>query len=542
MSAEQNNGAPDCFLESRLGPEGIAEANVGEEVAERESSAPIGHDGDSTKGLDLTELADDYELSQSPVEEFLQGKLETPGARISRGLAATAARQHAMAAAMGSLRPSTPIHGLFEELAKARKSFEPLNGLYNRFDTAGLLTNYANGFAGLSASHIGIPHATASALEGLKPLTINSALSEAIANARRAMDETLSPTRGIVSALREMEERNRKQQNSIIHALSSTLGNVTRTNQWMTSISGDIIGSGIRGSLSDAVEEMRTSLRALQTSIIDDRMSSLLGLRATFTDEFASTRIKMSVLAGIGAISTPQSPLRSDAYKQLFGEWRVHAGLPRSFWNDPRERTRTYEEASVDDGLIHATPGVALEIMIESGLTTGMRSDDEAFALVSVGEVSMTVRSHTTRGDAFAAISVFEQKMRAYIAQKMEGKFGPEWFKHRASNLVGKAKAARKAAMERGEKFLPLIEFTDLGELNTLILSKGNWDDVFGDVFINRDTFNLDMQRLVAVRRPTMHARPVDGVILVEMLCVMQRLSAQIVDDGAWKLEADLDL
>jgi hypothetical protein len=64
---------------------------------------------------------------------------------------------------------------------------------------------------------------------------------------------------------------------------------------------------------------------------------------------------------------------------------------------------------------------------------------------------------------------------------------------------------------------------------------------VFGDVFVNRAEFGHDMQKLIAARRPTMHIRPIDGVPLVEMICVAQRLFDQMADDGAWKRKADLD-
>jgi hypothetical protein len=95
--------------------------------------------------------------------------------------------------------------------------------------------------------------------------------------------------------------------------------------------------------------------------------------------------------------------------------------------------------------------------------------------------------------------------------------------------------------MERGEAFAPLIEFVELGELASIILATKNWDEVFGDLFINRAEFDHDMQKLIAARRPTMHVRPIDGVRLVELICVVQRLSEQMADDGAWKLAADAD-
>jgi hypothetical protein len=301
-----------------------------------------------------------------------------------------------------------------------------------------------------------------------------------------------------------------------------------------------VLGSG----LGTAVDDMRAAItRNFSEAIVADqaKMSAMLGLNARFEAEFAATRLKMSALAGIGEMFDPRSSLRLDAYHSLFGEWRSRPDLPENFWRDARVRKRMYRESEVDDGLIVATPGVALEIMIESGLTAGLRSDANAVAVFTLGEVSMTVRSRGTRKDAYAALDRFEQELRAYIGRKLEERFGPDWFKARASNLIGKAKGIRKAAMERGEAFAPLIEFVELGELAGVILSTKNWDEVFGDVFINRAEFDHDMQKLVTTRRPTMHIRPIDGVRLVEMLCVMQRLSEQMADDGAWKIAVESD-
>ena len=64
---------------------------------------------------------------------------------------------------------------------------------------------------------------------------------------------------------------------------------------------------------------------------------------------------------------------------------------------------------------------------------------------------------------------------------------------------------------------------------------------MFGEVFINRAEFDRDMQKLIAARRPTMHVRTIDGVRLAELVCVVQRLSERMADDGAWKRQAELD-
>ncbi|MBP1877633.1 Swt1 family HEPN domain-containing protein [Agrobacterium rubi] len=494
--------------------------------------------------LHADELKSVYELSQMPATELFREQLDTPMARIARGLEPTASQHRLADIIQGTLRSPSMLR-LSEEMERLQAGMRPLRGLQETMSAVSLIGTRAGSLAGLSVNGFGITPSVGTSLGAWEPLKIDSALGETISGVRRAMDDALAPYRRVGDSLRQMEEQQRDLRNTLLGALCGPVGEITRTAQWMGGISGDITGYGPRlgDSMRNAVEGMRSSMRGLEAPLTAHlaRMSSVLGLGQAFSAEFESTRVKMSFLAGISEVSTPQSFLRGEAYQQLFGEWRVHPRLPRSFWYDVNERTRFYKDSDVDDGLIHASPGMALEIMIESGLATGMRSDDGAVAVVAVGDVSMTVRSRSPRHDAFTAVSVFEQELRTFVSRKMEERFGTYWFRDRASNLVGKAKAARKAALERGEEFLPLIEFTDLGELATLMQSKANWDDVFGDIFIHRDAFSLDMQRLIAVRRPAMHARPVDGVLLVEMLCVIRRLSVRIANDGAWKADSELD-
>ncbi|HEX8512945.1 MAG TPA: hypothetical protein VF688_07540 [Allosphingosinicella sp.] len=42
-------------------------------------------------------------------------------------------------------------------------------------------------------------------------------------------------------------------------------------------------------------------------------------------------------------------------------------------------------------------------------------------------------------------------------------------------------------------------------------------------------------------RPPTVHVRTIDEVRLVELICVVQRLSEQMIDDGAWTTRAELN-
>jgi hypothetical protein len=151
----------------------------------------------------------------------------------------------------------------------------------------------------------------------------------------------------------------------------------------------------------------------------------------------------------------------------------------------------------------------------------------------------MQIRSSKPLIGAFRAIRAFERKLRTWIGIKLEAAVGPRWFKQRVDGSVQpKARDNREKALADGETEKSLIAYVDLGDLIGILLRKDNWDEVFGTVFPNRQRLELDLQALVASRRPTAHSRPVDGVRLVELMCIMRRLTHWIDDDGGWKLTA----
>jgi hypothetical protein len=265
-------------------------------------------------------------------------------------------------------------------------------------------------------------------------------------------------------------------------------------------------------------------------------MRTALGLVAGFDASFEGTRLKLSAFAGVSSVYGLDSSATVAAYQSVFGNWRTRPDLPPRFWRDPSVRHRMYEEAEVDPGLVSAEIDTALEVAVESGLTGGFRSETSTVAIISVGAFSMSIRSNNTRVDAYHALGAFEEQLRSFIARKLSEKAGPGWFKQRVSgDIGGKAKDTREAAVRQGEAPGQLIDYTDLGELCRIVRASNNWSEVFEPVFINGNEFQHDMQRLVATRRPTAHYRKLDGVRLLELLCVVDRLIKRMENDGAWK-------
>lgn len=469
------------------------------------------------------------EIYNSPAERLRREMEGSSVAKLARDLADSPSQRIARDAAR-ALRPEADTAGT--EISKLLACVEP----------ASITSEIGKSFA--SARSLAFDEVFGSAIGRYKPVEIAPEIGRALAEAKTALTVANEPLGGVGTAFRAAEEQQRSLRASFAELLGGTIGNASRVNQWATALGRpDIrdVAKLLSGApnMASQVSRIRESLGA---GFVQPDMSAMLGLDHKFGSILDTTSFKMSAFASVTDVAGLQSPAWDEAYRSLFGTWRTRPDLPETYWHEPRTRQRMYDEAEVDPGLVEVTPDVAIEIMVESGLATGARSETGGVALFSFGEVTISIRSENTRQGAFALLSHFEEELRGYITSKLSEKFGPEWFELCVDgNTAGDAKRKLRQALERDETELPLIHYTELGDLSNIIKTKKNWEEVFGEVFINRDRFDHYMQTLIAGRRPTMHGRPVDAVRLAEMACVVERFARQMAGDGAWKLLADSD-
>jgi hypothetical protein len=335
----------------------------------------------------------------------------------------------------------------------------------------------------------------------------------------------------------------------VLSSLTGNLSAIARTNQW-ASVLGDTSASNIAklypgGAIGGEVDRIRDTVLgyARETDALERaRLSTTLGLFHQLDHDMETTKLKLAAFAGAGEVLGFQALTSDSAYHELFGRWSTRLDLPAQFWRDPKKRRRMYNEAEVDPGLIESDPQEVIEVAVESGFVAGVADADRAVALFDIGGISMRLRSSDIGVDAFRALVWFEQALRLFIATKLETVTGPNWAKQRIDGEVhAKAKRNRAAALAGGETETAILAYVDLGELIGILLRKDNWDQVFGHVFPNRQRLEFDLQALVATRRPTMHARKVDAVRLLELMCIMRRLNQFMTSDGGWKLIADSD-
>ena len=302
------------------------------------------------------------------------------------------------------------------------------------------------------------------------------------------------------------------------------------------------VSRGIDGQLNRLTRAAAGIVRAGELA------PTVSGMRALDRNSDA-TALKLSAFGGSLDLFGPRARAGQAAFDALFGRWHMRNDLPAGFFHDPAVRTRTYRDAEMDAGLVDASSAEVVELLVESGAVAGERAGGRTRAVVEIGPLRMTVTAGRARHDSYRAIDGFEVALRAFVATKLaaaceaDGQDPTKWFTTRVpGNIVGDAMRVRRDAYKAGEPKQPLINFTNLGELITIITTNRNWTAVFEPVFADRDGFKVDLQRLTVHRRPAMHARPIDGPRLAEILLMIRRLIASMEADGNWDAGWDDDI
>jgi len=317
------------------------------------------------------------------------------------------------------------------------------------------------------------------------------------------------------------------QRNHLTDAMS--LSALMRHARWANNLSAHAQAAT---SLLSAMHTNEVASLTTSAKLISEATRGLdpnrIGLLSTLGDDLNQTTLKLSAFAGM--IETIRSQQTIDqSISSLLGTWRTHASLPVSFWLDRAVRADLYKRAEVDPGLVSAPNAVVVEALVESGVVEGRRTESgQLVASIEIGDVSIRIAADRAPSAGFTAIRAFEQALRAFIARHLEPLQGPEWFARTAQGeAVVKAKSRRHAALIAGEEKQPLVDYSELGDLIHIVTSKLGWP-IFGPFFGRMDMWKVDLERLIALRRPNAHARKIDGVQLAELLLTIHRRMADM--------------
>lgn len=326
------------------------------------------------------------------------------------------------------------------------------------------------------------------------------------------------------------------------------LGAFNRTSHWANQFLGaspadfaSIMKAGAIGSkdfdtiggVARRIQEISESFGSLT---LDAKLASPLAA-------FGNTSAKLAIFAGATDVLGPASLVSRSAYEAIMGGFNSALLDDRALRRGPKDLARLYRDLAVDDGLIEASKGETVALLVESGVVEGEVSRSGAVtAIVEAGPIRVRISAHRMRSNAFSIVDAFETRLRDFIAEKLEPLEGAKWFSRRTpGELVAKAKARRSEAVAAGETPLPLIHYLDLGDLISIIGRKGNWEPAFERAFDTLDALSVDLRRINSIRRPIMHARPVDPVRFTEIALVIRRLISAMEVDGHWDVSWDTD-
>ncbi len=265
-----------------------------------------------------------------------------------------------------------------------------------------------------------------------------------------------------------------------------------------------------------AIGEAFTPLRSLHLKI-DEIQKTLGTIRAPWLDSLNATRSFGSVanLAALGAAvrEAPFALPTIQTVKDVLGTWTP---FPAEIESNSVRREEFYAQQGLDKNIL-AIPEPAFTQVLEA---TGIVSvellipdaDSVAFDPEEQNWTSEEAALFGRMGRAASLLQIFEVKLREFIHRAMTNLCGEGWERARLpgnGETYQKWKDKQARAIKNGETQLELICYADFTDYAKVITRGDNWQQLFAEVFADKDDVHVSFRRLEPLRLPPMHARPV---------------------------------
>lgn len=122
-------------------------------------------------------------------------------------------------------------------------------------------------------------------------------------------------------------------------------------------------------------------------------------------------------------------------------------------------------------------------------------------------------------------ITSIELHLRCLIVTKLSKIEPHHWEKRRIPGLMLRNWRERQESdFNEGKHILNLIYYSDFMDLQTIIIRKDNWNDVFSSVFHHKEGFIETMRRLGSIRNAISHSRPLGRTDIVTLEAEAMRI------------------
>ena len=216
-------------------------------------------------------------------------------------------------------------------------------------------------------------------------------------------------------------------------------------------------------------------------------------------------------LTGIGQTLNTMRPFEAvvtEALRIDLGDWRNDIIWPSNVSTDPVVRTSFYEDLGLNPNLTAFPAATFEELVISSGIQEISEPDASELCFDSTEEETELEAGFNRTNEAHDTIQRFETQIRDFLEQRMNEEFGTNWTKHRVPGEIKKQWSDKQQkARADGETAWPLIAYADFSDYIKIITRGDNWKEVFGEIFIRKSSVQESFQRLLPIRRATMHSR-----------------------------------
>ena len=220
---------------------------------------------------------------------------------------------------------------------------------------------------------------------------------------------------------------------------------------------------------------------------------------------------QMVMVAEQVKIAHPYDDAAIRVVSNVLGGWGQ--ALPVSFAGLGVEQRITFaEQQGFDVGLlaipVGAFPeavgvaGIGGSIVLETSVTGARRVRKPSSASRDPNEIV----SDGDHAHAFSLVRQVEQHFRKVLNAEMPKHFGPAWMNTIVHRDIRK-KWLETQAKEKPPRSQDLLDYSDFGELLSIIQRTDVWGKVFESLFISPMDFEVSFKRLMFARNPLSHGR-----------------------------------
>jgi hypothetical protein len=237
-------------------------------------------------------------------------------------------------------------------------------------------------------------------------------------------------------------------------------------------------------------------------------------------------------------LKQPKNNIRSDALHQD-GEWLVYS-VAITEKMDLNALSDMKQVATIAEEYANGGFPILMELIKagtlgdpEKRMTSDIRkvlvslNDDEKVRTeIQEGGKSEEAVEETDKDDCMMTIEKLENKLRILVEERLS-KISTNWLEERIpqKEMLIKWKETKHRCKRGNDLFKdgdvePLINYSELGDIYSIIKWSKNWRECFEPIFKDLKVFESDMEQILMIRPEKAHSRPLNNVQIIKLKAI----------------------